>query len=203
MRRPARADPHQAEPRDGARPTRWSRIAAPHPAGDGDAGARGPAGDHHRGRPRHRRAARRALTDAVSRLARCGHRRVSVFIDADLRAGRGGAARSAPRCARSTPGRTRTRSIRAGATPRARRWWPSSSGIAAAGEAIRAPRHAVQRRPRAQLLQRRAGRRARRRARTAHRPRDRQPRGVRRHARGGARDEGARRCRDARGEQRR
>ena len=56
-------------------------------------------------------------------------------------------------------------------------------------------RHALQRRPRAQLLQRAAGRGAARRARAAHRPRDRVARGVRRHARGGAADEGA----DARG----
>jgi len=52
-------------------------------------------------------------------------------------------------------------------------------------------RHALQRRPCAQLLQRRAGCTAARRARAAHRPRHRQPRGVRRHARGRTGDEAA------------
>src|SRR5262249_12792565 len=52
-------------------------------------------------------------------------------------------------------------------------------------------RHALQRGPRAQLLQRRARRRAPWYSRAAHRPRHRQPRGVRRHARSRARGEAA------------
>ena len=59
-------------------------IAAPHQAGDGDAGARGPARGHHRGRPR-RRLAGESPEAARSRRLRGAGIVVSVFIDAERR----------------------------------------------------------------------------------------------------------------------
>ena len=111
----------------------------------------------------------------------------SVFIDADCRRSRRRRA-SARACARSTRDRMRTRFMPRAATPEA----PAvvaelDRDPRRPGEAIRGARHALQRRPRAQLLQRAAGRGAARRARAAHRPRDRVARGLRRLARGGAR----------------
>ncbi len=184
---PARAHAHQAQPRNGRdRGDGRHRIA--HPARDGHAGARGAPRDHHRRRPRHR-AQEAKITAAVSRLRDAGIV-VSVFIDADPAQVEAAKRIGASVCeihtgpyahAFHSQGRD-AESPAVVARDRAHRERPASDPRA---------RHAVQRRACAELLQRAADRPPGRRARTPHRPCDRQPRRVRRHARGGARDEAA------------
>ena len=194
----ARAHAHQAQPGDGG-DRRDGRHRLPHQAGDGDARSRGPAGDHHRGRPR--LVAREA--GAASTSSRGSRRRASssACSSTPTRARSRRRSASAPRSARSIPGRTRTRSTRAGATRRARR--SSRSSPRSPRRARRSARAACASTPAMRSTTSTSSRwRAARRARAPHRARDRQPRGVRRHARGGAGDEDAhRQRRDARGDQ--
>jgi pyridoxine 5'-phosphate synthase len=132
------------------------------------------------------------LRDVVARRARRRHRD-QRFIDAELPQVEAAASIGVRVCEIHTgpyahaffnQGRDRKpgRAHRAGKDPQGRRRDPRR-------------RHALQRRPCAELLQRAARRRAARHPRTAHRPRHRQPRHLRRHARSRRRDEAP----DARG----
>ena len=112
------------------------------------------------------------LKTVVKRLADAGIV-VSVFIDAELRAGRGRGAHRRARCARSTPARTRMHSTPRAATPKAPAVVAELERIRNGGRRHPRARHALQRRPCAQLLQRAAGGGAAGRARAAHRPRHR------------------------------
>ncbi len=127
------------------------------------------------------------IRDVIARLAGAGIV-TSVFIDAEPRQVEAAARAGARVCEIHTgpyahafhskgrdPGE-RARRGRARQDPRGRRGDPRA-------------RHALQRRARAQLLQRGAGGGASRRAGAAHRARHREPRGLRGHARGRARDE--------------
>ncbi len=100
---------------------------------------------------------------------------------------------------RDPHGTLRARVPREGARSRKRAGRRRAGEDPRGGRGDTACRDALQCRARAQLFQRAAGRRAARRARAPHRPRDRLARGLRRHARGGAADEGA----DPRGGRRR
>ena len=170
--------------------TRDDRHRLPRQARDGDARARRAPRDHDRRRSRRGGAGGAAARRRSRKLADAGIV-TSVFIDADLRAGRGRGAHRRPRvrgayrpvCARLSRQGPRCR--------KARRSSPSSTGSArramrsaALGMRFNAG-HALD------LFQRAAGRRAARRARAAHRARDRVARRVHRLARGRAADEGA------------
>ena len=165
-------------------------IAAAHQAGDGDAGARGAARGHHRRRPGHRRARRNGSRRMVKKLADAGIVVSRVHRRRDPRRSKRRGA-SAPRSARSTPARMPTPSMPRAATRKALPLLAELEKIQHAGEAIRAlgmrfnAGHALNYfnvQPVAALPGR---------ARAAHRPRHRVARVVRRHARGGARDESA------------
>ena len=132
----------------------------------------GRAGGHDRRRPRRRRRRRRSCkassrgspTPASSRQR--VHRRRRSRRSRRRRA-------SARACARSTPGPMRTRSTRRAAIRKRRPCVAELDEDPRGGRRDPRARHALQRRPCAQLLQRAAGRGAARRARAAHRPRDR------------------------------
>ena len=129
------------------------------------------------------------LAEVVRRLGGAGIG-VSVFIDAELRQVEA-AARIGARVCEIHTGPYAHAFHAKGRDPE------SAPVVDGAGEDPRrgrgdpARRDALQRRARAQLFQCAAGRGAARRARAPHRARDRLALGVRRHARGGAADEGA------------
>ena len=150
-------------------------IACAHQAGDGDAGARGAPRGHHRRRPRRRRQEKQ-----LEERGRSGSPTPAsssrVFIDATCAQVEAAARIGAAVCEIHTgPVRARLPFARA-ATPRAPPVVAELEKIRKRGRGDPRARHALQRRPRAQLLQRAAGRGAAGRARAAHRPRHRQPR---------------------------
>ena len=144
---------------------------------------------------------RKGAEEQVAQARRGGHRGLGVHRRRASRRSRPRSA-SAHRSARSTPGPYAHAFHAKGRDAESAAVVTELKKIREAGEAIRAARHALQRRSRAELLQRRAGGAPAGRARAAHRPRDRVPRGVRRHARGGARDEALDRRRGERGARR-
>ena len=120
-----------ATPRDGRH-----RLRAE--AGDGDAGARRPARDHHRGRARRRRSGGASSPASVARAGRAGIV-TSVFIDAEVRAGRGRGAhrrarlRDAHRALRARVPRQGARPGKRGGRRRARQDPRAGAAIRAAG----------------------------------------------------------------------
>ncbi len=130
------------------------------------------------------------IREVIARLAGAGIV-TSVFIDARAARRSRRPRAPAPASARCTPDPMRMRSMPRAAIRRPRRSWPSWRRSVPPGRRSAASACASTPGTRSTTSTSSPWRRSPGSPRTAHRPRDREPRRLRRHARGGARDEGA------------